>query len=93
MCPEMYVGLHIEYPFFLSHLNQNCKAANTNRKNFCASDLMKCCQRCSVVCMQTDRQICGECNIIHFLPLIRKYIKYIQQKAQIFQYTVVLISP
>jgi hypothetical protein len=56
MWPEMYVGLHIEYPLFLSHLNQNCKAANINLKNFHASDLMKCCQHCSVVCMQTDRQ-------------------------------------
>ena len=80
MCPEMYVGLHTEYPLFLSHLNQNCKTANINCKNFRASDLMKCFQHCSVVCMQTDRQIYGEYNIIHFLPLIRNHIQYIQKK-------------
>jgi len=47
---------------------------------------MKDCQHCSVVCMQTDRQIYGECNI-HFLPLIRNYTKSIQQNSQLFQYT------
>lgn len=58
MCQELCVGLHIEYPLFSSHLNQNRKAANilVNRKNFRASDLMNCCQHCSVVCMQTDRR-------------------------------------
>lgn len=70
MCPEMCVDLHIEYPLFSSRLNQNCKVTNKNIKNSRASDLMKCFQHCSVVCVQTYRQIYGECNSVLFMIVI-----------------------